>query len=150
MLHIIVTLLSSSFGVIFHQPSASLRTFLKSLLSTAGYPDIVQHFPWQIECLLTHMYIERYAYTKTPHTNKVKETLKMWRVVGTACQKAFKQGVGIQRYITHPYIQHKCKAKHIPMILDVCEKLMECLVFGGWNGNSFQPNDTTWCNLHGG
>ncbi len=58
----------------------------------------------------------------------------MERDVGTACQKTFKQGVGTQRYITHPYIQHKCKVKHslpIPMILDVCGKLMECLVYGG-------------------
>ncbi len=38
----------------------------------------------------------------------------MYSDVGTACQKAFKQGVGIQRYITHPYIQHKCKVKPMP------------------------------------
>ncbi len=73
VLHIVATSLSSWFGVIFHQPSASLWTFLKSLLS---YPDIVQHFPWQIECLLIHIYTERYACTKN-HTNKVIKTLKM-------------------------------------------------------------------------
>ncbi len=46
-----------------------------------------------------------------------------------------------KKHITHPYIQHKCKIKDtypIPMVLDVCGKLMECtcLVFGG------NPNDT--------
>ncbi len=46
------------------------------------------------------MYTERYPCTKN-HTNNVIKTL---RDVGTAS----KQGVGIKKNITHPYIQHKC------------------------------------------
>ncbi len=40
---------------------------------------------------------------RIPLTIEGNKNIKNVKDVGMACKKAFKQGVGIQRYITHPY-----------------------------------------------